>query len=103
MPNDTSIIPKGSYCYTIDRVDMKESKIYTKNCPYYNYTVINTVLVPTCEYLELMGVPDCDDETYKKLLDFYGNYDKLHEAMPLSLLWDSCKECGVNECDSLNS
>jgi|688.fasta_scaffold433587_3 hypothetical protein len=103
MHKDKSVIPKGDYCYTISRVDMKESKIYTKNCPYYDYTVLCDVLIPTCKYLEKMGTPGCTDEEYKRLLDFYGDHDTLSKAMPLSLLWDSCKECGVNECDCLNS
>jgi hypothetical protein len=93
---DISIIPKGEYCYTIDRVDIKKGKIYTKNCPYYDYTEINDVSVPTCNYLGKMGVPDCSDEDFQKLISFYGNSDAVHEAMPLSLLFDSCKSCGEN-------
>ena len=93
---DKSIIPKGDYCYTIDYVDMKEGKIHTKNCPYYDYTEINGIPVPTCKYLGKMGVPDCCDEDFQELINFYGSSEAVHDAMPLSLLWDSCKSCGEN-------
>jgi len=97
MSKDTSVIPFGDYCYSIDRVDLKESKIYVKQCPYSTYKIIADVHIPYCEYLEQMGSPNCNDEDYAKLLAFYGNHDNLSKVTPLSLLFDDCKECGINE------
>lgn len=94
MSKDTSIIPKGDYCYTINRIEY--CRIFTNTCPYYDFTVVNDVLIPTCKYLELMGSPGCTDEDFQKLLDYYGNHANICKAMPLTLLWDRCKECGEN-------
>lgn len=100
-PKPTSIIPEGDYCYRITRIEF--GKIFTNNCPYSQHKIIAEVYIPYCAYLDKMGIPNCDDEDFEKLVAFYGTRDKVHEAMPLSLLWDSCKECGINEEELLNS
>lgn len=54
---DTSVIPRGPYCYTwIEYPSEKNNFIgRTKVCPYYETKDINGVHVPWCNYLELGG------------------------------------------------
>jgi len=66
-------IPKGDYCYTIKRQSSPTDKgmpvIYTKVCPYWE------------------EVDDVDGAE--------GFCTHLHLESPL--IWDQCKECGINE------
>lgn len=72
MIKDKSLIPEGVYCYT----RISGSKI--KLCTYWAY-IINAPgqMNGYCHYLES------------------GDW----EDFGFSLLWDQCKECGVNEPD----
>lgn len=70
---DTSVIPEGPYCYTIERVE--DGKVYTKNCPYWSRNKDKEDWENGyCSYLE------------------QGDW----EVEGLSLLWDGCKECNIN-------
>lgn len=106
MNKDTSIIPKGDYCYTWIEVP-SESNNYrgkAKQCPYYEVREVNGVEFPWCNYLELGGIPSAhrwkgwDDfvNSVQVLVNHFGSYDQMEEKMSLGLLFDSCKECGVN-------
>jgi hypothetical protein len=104
-PKDTTIIPKGDYCYKFDGrrgVDEKTGLPWmgTKNCPYMTSKEFNGVTVHWCDFLECGDVGNyCSDEDYKKLLEHFGSEKKLQEVLPLLLLWDGCKECGENTYD----
>lgn len=75
---DTSVIPKGSYCYTIRSVDMSNGNIKANVCPYWSK-----------DYSK----PDQGNG--------YCSYLELGDWMEngTSLLWDQCKECGINDDD----
>ena len=103
---DTSVIPRGPYCYTwIEYPSEKNNFIgRTKVCPYYETKDINGVHVPWCNYLELGGTPGDGTwtgwEDYEKANDtlnkHFGSQAETDKNLPLFLLFDSCKECGVN-------
>lgn len=92
MKKDTTIIPKGDYCY--DESDLcpywsTNSNYHEQDCGY-------------CSYLE-KGDWEMNDEkkwktTYRK--DGKELSDELRSAneigIPMSLLWDQVKECGIN-------
>lgn len=89
---DTSVIPKGYYCYTY-----KNNKQI--NCPYWS---INKELPEHengyCDYLEKTDYQINEDLGESKWQDKDGNVVDItqpHE-IPLSLLWDQCKECDIN-------
>lgn len=71
---DTSRIPKGSYCYSI--IGFIGTRIQVDFCPYYS---VDDKRDPSengyCSYLER---GDWEDESF-------------------GLLWEGCKECGINE------
>jgi hypothetical protein len=74
---DKNLIPKGDYCYTIDKIlwDIDPTvmpSIKTKLCPYWKFMDIRTQ-EPYCSF--------CDMEKIE--------YDTL-------LLGDQCKVCGIN-------
>jgi hypothetical protein len=54
---DTSIIPKGDYCYTWKEVPSESNNYRGKvnYCPYYDVKNVNGVEFPWCNYLELVG------------------------------------------------
>lgn len=90
---DTSVIPKGRYCYTYD-----ENGEY-KLCPYYETREdLPEQYNGYCAYLEKGDVELgskmilTDEKTGEK---FTG--DDL--PFPVSLLWDQCKECDINKDD----
>jgi hypothetical protein len=85
---DTSIIPKGDYCYTWIEVP-SESNNYrgkTKQCPYYDCKNING---------KWKGWED-HNKADKVLTEHFGSKEQMEDKLPLFLLFDSCKECGVN-------
>ena len=94
---DTSVIPKGCYCYSPAEGVSKYGIPNIKNCPYMSSKEYNGVLVPYCEYLEEGDEGNITEEDHKKLLEHFGSEEKLKEILPLDLLWDSCKCCGENE------
>jgi hypothetical protein len=95
------LIPKGLYCYDI----VQGERVY---CPFYS--VDKTRLVQENGYCSYLGKGDWDineecpkvievqrgqgDGTYKKEMIERGR-DTIYWGM--GLLWDACKECGVNE------
>ena len=103
---DTSVIPKGDYCYTWKEVP-SESNNYrgtVNRCPYYDVKNVNGVQFPWCNYLELGGTPGDgnwagwkdSDKADEVLTEYFGSKEKMEEKLPLFLLFDSCKECGEN-------
>lgn len=96
---DKSLIPKGQYCYTWLEFPSKENgfKGKTKPCPFYGNKDINGVKVPWCSYLEEGGTDNgWEDEEWQKVKARYKTEEDMDNALPLSLLWDACKECGEN-------
>jgi hypothetical protein len=97
---DKSLIPKGDYCYTWVEVPSVENNFHgkTKNCPYVKWKTIDGVKVPWCEFLECGGTNNnWSHEEWEKIRKHYGSEEKLDKNLPLFLLFDGCKECGVNE------
>lgn len=74
---DESVIPKGMYCYEGFRFDPETQKLKVINlCPYWSRREDKPAQMNGyCSFLE---AGDWEDEG-------------------LSLLWDQCKECGINE------
>ena len=79
MNKNTTIIPKGPYCYTVKEIVDNPDKskppiIKTNTCPYWSK---RKDMLPQedgfCSYLDL------------------GDWD-----LKGGLLWDQCKECGIN-------
>jgi len=103
---DTSVIPKGDYCYTWIEVPSVENNFVgkTKTCPYAEVKDINGVQVPWCNYLELGGYPlsgkwagwEDFDQATEILNKHFGSEQEADKHLRLSLLFDGCKECGVN-------
>ena len=96
LPAD--VIPSGIYCYSLRPHPTEPGKleIFDK-CPYLRDTKIAGVNVVWCDFLQSGSVPNgTTDEEYRKLKHFYGSEEALDEDLPLLLLWDGCKECGVN-------
>ena len=106
MTKNTSIIPKGDYCYTWKEVPSESNNYRGKvnQCPYYDVKNVNGVEFPWCNYLELGGTPGdekwkgWDDHTNadEVLKEHFGSKEQMEDKLPLFLLFDSCKECGVN-------
>lgn len=97
---DTSIIPFGDYCYTWVEPPSEENnrKGKIKTCPYLTKKEFNGVDVPWCSFLDCGGIDNNhDDSDIEKLVQHFGTEEKMNEELPLFLLWDMVKECGVNE------
>jgi hypothetical protein len=74
---DTSVIPKGLYCYTLHSVTA-DGKFNMTVCPYWSKNPDHESMDNGhCGYLE------------------QGDW----EIEGTSLLWDQCKECGINMDD----
>jgi len=97
IKKDPNLIPKGIYCH--------ESGSLTKICPYWS--IDNTKPEQAngyCAYLEKgdwdfnieAEIVQIDPKTKEETI-----FSKKGEVpdMPWSLLWDQCKECGINEED----
>ena len=82
---DTSVIPNGIYCYDENGKcpywDLREDKPYQRN-----------------GYCSFMEKGDWDfNATREYKSDQTGETQTADEiGLPFSLLWDSCKECGIN-------
>jgi hypothetical protein len=89
---DTSVIPKGYYCYT--HIDDKEV-----HCPYWS--ILENMPEHEngyCSYLEKSDYDRNEDLGESKWLNKDGEVIDItqpHE-IPLSMLWDQCKECDIN-------
>jgi len=108
MEKDKTLIPPGSYCYFVDSVRDLEPingipRWTYKMCPYYKHREINGTFVPWCDYLNLGGTvgDTTDPEHYPKLKEHYKTDEAMDKELPLHLLFDQCKECGVNDEDEL--
>jgi hypothetical protein len=105
------IIPKGIYCYTfvdeepiIDEDGISHFKI--NSCPYWGNKDINGVKMPWCHYLNKGGWDNRDyiPEERNKILEYYNNDEKkMDEELCLMLLFDGCKECGINDFDDVDN
>lgn len=103
---DISVIPKGDYCYTWTETPSHKNNFRgkVKHCPYYEVKNIEGVELPWCSYLELGGTPGNGDwtgwEDYEKaekiLIKHFGSESEMNDKLSLFLLFDSCKECGIN-------
>jgi len=82
-----SIIPKGSYCSGM-----------TYRCPYHTHKAGRDEQEDGyCEYLEVGDYERNRDENVR-YINREGNSNTAYEiGLPFSLLWDGCKECGVND------
>ena len=90
-------IPFGHYCYRVVSVSKETFRFKVKRCRYYAHLTFNGVKVPWCFHMDKGGVPYCDHADHAKLLEHFGSYRAMDKTLPLDLLWDSCKECGVKE------
>ena len=87
---DKTLIPHGDYCYSGNKI-----------CPYRTNKEVghnDTVLISYCSYLEQGDISDLSKEEFKLLKNYHNMTDEeLWEEYPLDVLWDSVKECGVND------
>ena len=91
MEKDESLIPKGQYCYTYD-----EDGKY-KPCPYWRRIEDRPEQYDGwCDFLEF---GDLEHEQEMELTDMKtGEKTKGCDLpFPVSLLFDQCKECGIND------
>lgn len=104
-------IPPGPYCYTIKKIkedpEGKEPPVVLTNvCPYWDR--IDDLGDQECGYCHYLGYGDYDinnDETREFICTTPGTGEKLIVKAPdmpfgVGLLWDRCKECGINDPDS---
>lgn len=91
MEKDESVIPKGPYCYTYD-TDGKYCP-----CPYYD--TVESAPEQYNGYCHYLEKGDLDLEQEMVLTDMKtGEKTKgCNLPFPVSLLWDQCKMCGIND------
>jgi hypothetical protein len=104
MIKDKSKIPPGGYCYTWVELPSVENNFRGKvnQCPYYEVKEVGGVEFPWCNFLDLGGYPGAGkwrgwknfEDAEVKLSKYFNG--RIEEKLPLSLLFDSCKECGEN-------
>jgi hypothetical protein len=104
---DPSVIPVGSYCYDGTRPRREGEPEFTADgrpirylncCPHMGSREFNGVTVTWCNFLNKGDIGNhCSDEDHAKLVEHFGSEEATEKALPLFLLWDSCKECGINE------
>lgn len=98
-PENKEGIPEGNYCYRWTEAPSEYNNFMgsTEPCPFFGDKNFNGVNVPWCCFLNKGGLDNRDyGEDYDKLLLHFGDEAKLRETLPLDLLWDGVKECGVN-------
>ena len=86
-------IPEGFYCYAGNQL-----------CPHFSHREINGVFLPYCELLKHGSIPaNLKEEEVRSLIEVWGidpdsngGYFEAPEEYNLFLLWDQCKECGIN-------
>ncbi len=97
MKKNRKLIPKGLYCYHVDKVSRNGFRI---PCPYWKLDTIHTDKQENgyCEYLKKsdwdINEEYGDVEWIKSTGEKHVTYP--HE-FPMSLLWDQCKMCGIND------
>lgn len=88
---DKSIIPPGIYCYTY--IEGEEVK-----CPYHR--IIKGRPYQYNGWCDYLGEGDLEINRKSQWKDNEGNVGSAEEiGLPMSLLWDGCKECGEKEED----
>ena|SRR5665213_2226818 len=95
-PTDTSVIPPGDYCYILDKDAPPPSeangfRLAVKSCPYH-------IMLPgkpghANGYCAFLGLGDWDE------VDYSTKPEGVKRGT--MLLWDSVKECGINQEDPL--
>lgn len=87
---DTSVIPKGVYCYTLDKTGKQVT------CPYWRRIKERGKQEDGwCDYLEKGDVELVAEGGFFQMGE--DNQPILDTEIGFSLLWDMCKECGVND------
>ena len=100
-------IPKGCYCYKIVGKPDKNGQYKTKLCPFLDWLKRNNITnlddfqgTGFCHYLQKGDW--FDEETGKE--EEHINLERCQETLVVNskqegtmLLWDSVKECGINE------
>lgn len=97
MEKDTSVIPKGVYCYT--PIGYEDGKYKIQCCPYWKRIEDRPEQYDGwCDYL---GKGDLEIEKEMVLKDMETGEETTGDELPfpVSLLFDQCKECGINEDD----
>ena len=99
LGKDTSEIPKGDYCYKFVEGKNEYGIPNIKSCPYRSGKVLNGATIAWCNYLELGGLLNeaAKDGDYERILEFFGDEETTWNYLPLDLLFDDVKECGVNK------
>jgi hypothetical protein len=95
MKLNEKLIPKGVYC---------------DDCPYWGkmslYDDIGEITFPYCFYIQTGSVPNggWDNNEFERLskllnlsTDIKNSDNTLFNLLDADLLWDGCKECGVND------
>lgn len=93
------LTPPGPYCYVADysREDDLEIGYPVVYCPHSSSKEFNGVSVPWCDLLNAGGTDNGHtDEEWEKLVEHFGSEENVFDFLPHDLLWDSCKECGIN-------
>lgn len=104
-------IPRGLYCYTVREIDKSGSipVIKTKMCPYWDRDLDKPEQANG--YCHFLGKGDWDINATtdpviircKQHPEYEGKHASECPDIPQigwGLLWDQCKECGINEgCD----
>lgn len=80
LNRDTRLIPHGSYCYTLT----SGLKVRADGTPYLESA--------TCPYWALDPTKPPQQNGYCAFTR-HGDWD----AQGVGLLWDQCKECGIND------
>lgn len=103
---DPTVIPAGNYCYT-RKTPVEGEPTHDSDgipifkltyCPYMSTKEFNGVTVTWCNYLDKGDMGNhLTDEEHQKLLEHFGTTEAMEKELPLFLLWDSCKECGIKD------
>ena len=104
MKKDTKLIPKGLYCYTSLKVNKEGNKFEIVGiCPYYKK--VKNKHTQENGYCSFLGKGDWDlnkEQKWERIKIVDGKEEVIEEksaneiGLPMSLLWDMCKECGIN-------
>lgn len=83
-------IPEGIYCY----------KFPNKRCIFYSHLHLvlegQEIAIPYCTYIDKADVGGLTDQEHE-LVDAYIKKENMVDYFEYLLLWDCCKECGVND------
>lgn len=104
MNNETNynegLIPPGPYCYVVDftkEFTHDQEKVSIVCCPHKTTKEFGGVSIPWCSYLKAGGISNNNTEDdFARLVEYFGTEDNLFNFLSLDLLWDGCKECGIN-------